>query len=119
MRYPRGKTQETLTLNGITIDVDPKESFTWYDRQVSYLAPANWTWFEVRFPESLTKASIWTYDFGVSSNEVYQFATVRFGDSIQLLPYGLKPDTKRHGHRLTRTLPTPFDGNFILRVVII
>ncbi|KAK7423662.1 hypothetical protein QQX98_000852 [Neonectria punicea] len=100
---PAGKTSGSITLNGSTIEVDPKHSFTWYDRQISYGVPRNWTWFQVNFPGSSIKASIWKYDLGPPSNQAYQFATVRNGNSVEVLAYTLTPDG-------TRTWTSPNSG---------
>ncbi|KAJ4239528.1 hypothetical protein NW757_012635 [Fusarium falciforme] len=91
---PAGKTTGSLTLNGTDVDIDPKNSFTWYDRQISYGAPRNWTWFQLHFPGSDIKASIWAFKMGPPDDTTYQFATVRQGDSQLVLAYNLIPDMK-------------------------
>ncbi|RSL37848.1 hypothetical protein CEP53_015436, partial [Fusarium sp. AF-6] len=92
---PAAKTSGTIQLNQSTLSIDPENSFSWYDRQISYGAPKNWTWFQVNFPGSQIKASIWAYDLGLPSNALYQFATVRDGDSVKVLAYTLTTDPKK------------------------
>ncbi|VUC28971.1 unnamed protein product [Clonostachys rosea] len=92
---PAAKTSGTIQLNQSTLSIDPENSFSWYDRQISYGAPKNWTWFQINFPGSSIKASVWAYDLGPPSNALYQFATVRDGDSVKVLAYTLTTDTKR------------------------
>ncbi|KAF7557096.1 hypothetical protein G7Z17_g928 [Cylindrodendrum hubeiense] len=89
---PAGKTTGNLKLDGKEVTIDTKNSFTWYDRQMSFGGPRNWTWFEVNFPGSEVKASIWAYDLGLPDNTTYQFATIRLGDSQLVLAYELVPD---------------------------
>ncbi|KAH7129578.1 hypothetical protein B0J13DRAFT_509975 [Dactylonectria estremocensis] len=100
---PASRTSGSITLDGSTIKINPKNSFTWYDRQISYGVPKNWTWFQVNFPGSTIKASIWAYDLGSPSNHVYQFATIRINNSIQVLAFTLKPDE-------TKTWTSPNSG---------
>ncbi|KAF7546691.1 hypothetical protein G7Z17_g8247 [Cylindrodendrum hubeiense] len=87
---PAGKTKGSLVLNGKNIEVDPKNSLTWYDRQISYGVPKNWTWFEVHFNGSPIKASIWAIE---EADHRYEFATVRNGESLEVLAYTLEADT--------------------------
>ncbi|KAG9256374.1 uncharacterized protein F5Z01DRAFT_680329 [Emericellopsis atlantica] len=90
---PAAKTTGSLTLDGLHVEIDTKNSFTWYDRQISYGAPRNWTWFELNFPGTEIKASIWSEDRGpLEDNTIYNFATVRIGESQHVLAYDLIPD---------------------------
>ncbi|ETS79025.1 hypothetical protein PFICI_08878 [Pestalotiopsis fici W106-1] len=91
---PACQSSGTLTLNGTTHVIDADNSFTWFDRQVSFGAPKNWTWFELNFPGSAIKASVWAYDLGVTGQSPYQFATVRVGHSMQVLAYTWTPNMK-------------------------
>ncbi|KAL3417328.1 kievitone hydratase [Phlyctema vagabunda] len=88
--FPGCKSTGSLTLNGTDIAIDPARSFTWYDRQLSYGAGKNWTWFEVNFPGTDIKASIWSYL--LPDDTVWSYATVRRGESILVLAYDLVPD---------------------------
>ncbi|EEU38302.1 uncharacterized protein NECHADRAFT_34615 [Fusarium vanettenii 77-13-4] len=83
---PSMRTTGTVTLNDRTEAIDPKRSFTWYDRQAGFGAPRNWTWFQLHFPGSEIKASIWAYDL-VDTDTVMtnRFATVRFGEESHLI----------------------------------
>lgn len=92
---PAAKTSGTIQLNQSTLSIDPENSFSWYDRQISYGAPKNWTWFQINFPGSHIKASVWAYDLGPPSNVLYQFATIRDGDSVKVLAYTLTADQKK------------------------
>ncbi|KAF9871090.1 secreted hydrolase-like protein [Colletotrichum karsti] len=87
---PAGRTTGTITVNNKTIAVNPCSSFTWYDRQLSHGAPKNWTWFEINFPGSDVKASVWAYD--LIGDESTRFATVRSGNSYHVVAYDLEPD---------------------------
>lgn len=86
---PSSKTEGSLTIEDEVVKVDPKNSFTWYDRQLSYGVPKNWTWFQVNFPGTAIKASIWAFDTETTSK---QFATIRVDESIHVLAYTLTPD---------------------------
>ncbi|TDZ53224.1 Kievitone hydratase [Colletotrichum trifolii] len=79
---PAGRTEGTITIDNKTIAVDPENSFTWYDRQISHGAPKNWTWFELNFPGSAIKASVWAWN--LPGDETARFATVRDLDLAQL-----------------------------------
>lgn len=59
---------------------------------MSFGAPRNWTWFELNFHGSDVKASVWAYNLGLPDNTIYQFATVRVGESQHVLAYDLVPD---------------------------
>ncbi|KAK1621478.1 hypothetical protein BDP81DRAFT_401142 [Colletotrichum phormii] len=87
-----GTTYGTLTLsNNETLTIDPARSLIWYDHQKGAGAPQRWTWFQLHFPNSSTKASIWSYDFGAPSHQLYQFATVRVGEESQyVLPFDME-----------------------------
>ncbi|KAF5499778.1 hypothetical protein K4K60_005379 [Colletotrichum sp. SAR11_57] len=87
---PNGRTAGTITLDNKTISVDTSNSFTWYDRQLSHGAPKNWTWFELHFPGSDIKASIWAWD--LVDDESTRFATIRVGNGYHVLAYELSPD---------------------------
>ncbi|KAF4541482.1 uncharacterized protein LTHEOB_8477 [Lasiodiplodia theobromae] len=90
---PACKTGGTLTLEDEILQIDPAKSLTWYDHQKGFGAPRNWTWFELHFPDSSIKASIWAYDLLASPSAEARFATVRVGqDSHSLLAYELTPD---------------------------
>jgi hypothetical protein len=89
---PAGKTKGSLTLDEKTVEIDTKNSFTWYDRQLSYGSPRNWTWFELTFPGTEIKASIWAQDLSPAVDVTYTFATVRIGESQLVLAYDLIPD---------------------------
>ncbi|KAH7127278.1 hypothetical protein EDB81DRAFT_846199 [Dactylonectria macrodidyma] len=89
---PASRTEGTIIVDGKTIAVDPENSFTWYDRQISHGVPRNWTWFNVMFPGSDVKASVWAYDFLQDEEKNYRFATVREKNSIQVLSYTLDAD---------------------------
>ncbi|KAH7124338.1 hypothetical protein EDB81DRAFT_912533 [Dactylonectria macrodidyma] len=89
---PAAKTTGSLTLDGKSVEIDTKNSFTWYDRQISYGAPRNWTWFQLNFPGTEIKASVWAYDLGLPDNTTYHFATIRKGESQYVLAYDLIPD---------------------------
>lgn len=88
---PAGKTEGSLTLDGNTVEIDTKRSFTWYDRQISHGTPRNWTWFELSFPGTDIKASMWAQAIDPAL-EAYTFATVRVGESQLVLAYDLVPD---------------------------
>ncbi|TDZ14919.1 Kievitone hydratase [Colletotrichum orbiculare MAFF 240422] len=90
---PAGRTEGTITIDNKTIAVDPENSFTWYDRQISHGAPKNWTWFELNFPGSAIKASVWAWD--LPGHETARFATVRVGDSYHVLTHKLDFDSAR------------------------
>ncbi|KAK6213280.1 hypothetical protein QIS74_09282 [Colletotrichum tabaci] len=88
---PASTTSGTVTLGEETHTVDPSRSMLWYDHQKGAGAPQKWTWFQLHFPDSSTKASIWAYDFGSPSFETYQFATVRVGEESQyVLPFDME-----------------------------
>ncbi|KAH7013792.1 hypothetical protein EDB80DRAFT_749404 [Ilyonectria destructans] len=87
---PAAKTSGNLKLDGKSVTIDTENSFTWYDRQMSFGTPRNWTWFELNFPGSDVKASVWAYN--LLDNTIYQFATVRVGESQHVLAYDLVPD---------------------------
>lgn len=84
---PSNKTEGSLTIGDEVVKVDPKNSFTWYDRQLSYGTPKNWTWFQVNFPGTAIKASIWAFD-----TTSKQFATIQVDESIHVLAFTLTPD---------------------------
>ncbi|KXH65226.1 hypothetical protein CNYM01_13631 [Colletotrichum nymphaeae SA-01] len=90
---PAGKTSGTLTIgdSNETLEIDSTKSMIWYDHQKGAGAPQKWTWFQLHFPNSSTKASIWSYDFGAPSHQLYQFATVRVGEESQyVLPFDME-----------------------------
>ncbi|KAF3797291.1 hypothetical protein GCG54_00009262 [Colletotrichum gloeosporioides] len=71
--------------------VDPAASLTCYDHQQGAGAPQNWTWFQLHFPGSSTKASIWAYDFGSPSFDAYRFATIIVGEESQcVIPFNME-----------------------------
>ncbi|KAH6997321.1 hypothetical protein EDB80DRAFT_754894 [Ilyonectria destructans] len=86
---PSSKTEGSLTVGDEVFKVDPKNSFTRYDRQLSHGTPKNWTSFHVNFPGTAIKASIWAFDTDTTSK---QFATVRVDELIHVLAFTLTPD---------------------------
>ncbi|KAH6986570.1 hypothetical protein BKA56DRAFT_312224 [Ilyonectria sp. MPI-CAGE-AT-0026] len=83
---PSCRTTGTLTLDEKVLTIDPANSFTWYDRQFSHGAPlGNWTWFELNFPKSEIKASIWAIDSNEPSPGNWRFATVRTKTGLEIL----------------------------------
>ncbi|PVH69513.1 hypothetical protein DL98DRAFT_661631 [Cadophora sp. DSE1049] len=91
---PACQTSGSLTVNGKTITVDPTNSFTWYDRQMASGGPlGNWTWFQLHFPGSDIKASVWALDSSQPDAErEFRFATVRNGDQTGIIPTTLTSD---------------------------
>ncbi|KAM6506970.1 hypothetical protein FALCPG4_018782 [Fusarium falciforme] len=90
---PACKTNGTLTVRDRVLNIDPARSFTWYDHQKGAGAPQNWTWFELHFPDSSIKASIWVYHLPQLSSTSYSFATVRVGEESQyVVAVDLTPD---------------------------
>jgi len=88
---PACKTQGEFSIgDGAPLRVDPARSFTWYDRQQVTGVPRNWTWFELHFPGSHTKASIWAIDDFDASEE--RFATFRTSSGTRLVPWTLITD---------------------------
>lgn len=87
---PAASAAGSLTLNGTVHEIDTDNSFTWYDRQISYGAPRNWTWFELNFPGSDLKASVWAGDH--ADGATFRFGTVRAGESMLVLAYDLVCD---------------------------
>lgn len=103
---PACRTSGTVTANGKTIQIDPRRSFTWYDRQWNYNrdlqrlpsgdggsgSTGNWTWFQVHLDQTPLKASIWAVDTEHPHTR-YRFATIRSADgSLQVLPVEFFPD---------------------------
>lgn len=86
---PSAKTSGSFSLNGKSLQIDPGNSFTWYDRQFSYGVPlnGNWTWFELHFGD--IKASVWAIDSPIPERSVWRFATVRTQSGHAILPYNL------------------------------
>lgn len=41
---PRGQVSGTITVNGTAVEIDPEQSFDWYDRQWGAV-PVSWSWF--------------------------------------------------------------------------
>ncbi|KAM6504576.1 hypothetical protein FSOLCH5_015318 [Fusarium solani] len=93
---PALRTTGSVSLGGRTYNIDPARSLTWYDRQAGFTAPSNWTWFQLHFPGSNIKASIWAFDLEApASPSTNRFATVRVGEESQyVLAYDLKADWK-------------------------
>jgi hypothetical protein len=92
---PAARTSGTFTLEGQEHHIDSKKSLTWYDHQKGMGAPQSWTWFQLHFPGSSIKASVWAYDLPSSSPDTIRFATVRVGEESQyILPFDMK--TKAH-----------------------
>ncbi|KAH8656333.1 hypothetical protein BGZ61DRAFT_510826 [Ilyonectria robusta] len=89
---PAAKTTGTLTLDGKTVAVDTKNSFSWYDRQLSYGSPQNWTWFQLNFPGTDIKASVWAYDSTEPSKDTANFVTIRRDTGNTVMGYTLTPD---------------------------
>ncbi|KAF7549709.1 hypothetical protein G7Z17_g6200 [Cylindrodendrum hubeiense] len=94
---PSAKTEGSLTIGDEVVEIEPKSTFTWYDRQISWGVPKNWTWFQVNFPGTAIKASIWAFETETQSK---QFATIRVDESIHILAYTLTPD-------MTKTWTSP------------
>ncbi|KAJ5390463.1 uncharacterized protein N7496_001531 [Penicillium cataractarum] len=84
---PKGTTTGSLTSGGKSIAIDPKRSFTWYDRQFQSSGASQWTWFALHTTNSLTKArksySIWFSPDGQGGTK--GFATVRAQDGVQVV----------------------------------
>ncbi|KKK21771.1 hypothetical protein ARAM_001704 [Aspergillus rambellii] len=81
---PAGITSGTLVVNGTELTIDPRNSLTWYDRQLVFNVTAhvplqNWTWFEVHIDQPAAAGSrvmsIWIWDYGNQPRA--QFATIR------------------------------------------
>jgi predicted secreted hydrolase len=98
---PAGRTTGSITARGKKLTVDPKRSFTWYDRQWSVndkdipavSGSANYTWFQINLPTSGIKASIWAVDYA-ETGEQRRVATFRYPDGGHLvLPYEFVPDS--------------------------
>ncbi|KAF2843920.1 hypothetical protein T440DRAFT_411173, partial [Plenodomus tracheiphilus IPT5] len=89
---PAGKTYGNIILNDTTIEINPENSLSWYDRQISFGVPKNWTWFEVHFEDSPLKASVWILD---EPEQRYEFATVRDGEEMHIIAFTLEPDTSK------------------------
>lgn len=88
---PAAVTSGTFTLEGREYIIDSERSLTWYDHQKGMGAPQSWTWFQLHFPGSSIKASVWSYDLPNSSPHTNRFATVRVGEeSHYILPFDLK-----------------------------
>ncbi|KAH6698488.1 hypothetical protein BKA61DRAFT_707214 [Leptodontidium sp. MPI-SDFR-AT-0119] len=91
--FPSCATVGTLTVGGTALTIDPANSFTWYDRQISYGGPVgNTTWWQLNFANGM-KASIWAVDSGEPFPLTLRFATVRdrFGDQT-VIPYTVTID---------------------------
>lgn len=88
---PAGTVSGAFTVANTTHIIDSERSMTWYDHQKGAGAPQNWTWFQLHFPDSSIKASIWAYDFGSPDSSKYRFATVRVGEESQyIIPFDMK-----------------------------
>ncbi|KAI8224350.1 Secreted hydrolase-like protein [Colletotrichum sp. SAR 10_86] len=88
---PAATVSGSLSLGNTSHTVNPAASMTWYDHQKGAGAPQNWTWFQLHFPGSSTKASIWAYDFGSPSFDTYRFSTVRVGEEAQyVIPFDME-----------------------------
>jgi hypothetical protein len=97
---PACQTEGSLTVNGEVITVDPKNSFTWYDRQWNDGVPVggNWTWFELHVANSRTKISLWAIE-DKTTNLADYFATIRLEDGSQnVVPVNFVPDYTRQWH---------------------
>ncbi|PSN73806.1 hypothetical protein BS50DRAFT_566739 [Corynespora cassiicola Philippines] len=92
---PAAQTSGKLALGANRpLDLLPSESFTWYDHQIITAPPPNFTWFEVHFPSTEIRVSIWAYDWP-NSSQAWRYATVRIGEQTTLvLPYKLSPSLK-------------------------
>ncbi|KAJ5727478.1 hypothetical protein N7493_005298 [Penicillium malachiteum] len=96
--FPSCYTEGTVTASGKEVVIDPKNSFTWYDRQWNDGLPSNgnWTWFELHILESKSKLSIWAID-DEEPHQRYRFATIRTEDGSQnVVPVTFTPDYTRH-----------------------
>jgi predicted secreted hydrolase len=92
---PALKTNGTFSVGEGKFQVDAAKSFTWYDRQAGNGAPQSWAWFQLHFPGTAIKASIWAYDLAAPAGPTEnRFATIRFGEEAHLvLPYTLIAST--------------------------
>ncbi|KAK7418767.1 hypothetical protein QQX98_003785 [Neonectria punicea] len=89
---PAARTSGTLKLGKKrALELDPDNSFTWYDHQVTRAAP-NFSWFEVHFPNLNVRVSIWVYG-RPDSNDAFRYATVRVDQEVTLvLPFVFEED---------------------------
>ncbi|KPM35498.1 hypothetical protein AK830_g11057 [Neonectria ditissima] len=88
---PSCRTTGTLTLNQTVLKIDPENSFTWYDRQYSNGAPiGDWTWFELNFPKSDVKASVWSINSNPPFPRNWRFATVRTNEGTHIISFEIE-----------------------------
>lgn len=81
---PAGKTMGWLSLDGLNVTVDTRNSLTWYDRQWGGEVPF-WTWFELHVngrgcEDTATPISVWTYD---TLSGPAGLATIREANGVQ------------------------------------
>lgn len=91
---PAGRTRGNIALNGTTINIDPSNSLTWYDRQWQDGGPVlgNWTWFELHFQDPSVRASISAIDENTEPMNVTRFANIRTPVGTHVLPFTMNPD---------------------------
>ena len=93
---PRARTHGKLTMNGTTVEIDPENSFTWFDRQ--YIGPLtmnatgkstqSWTWLELHWPYSNIKASMWSFR-STNPDESFSFASVSTTGGMEVMLFNL------------------------------
>ncbi|KAF9769936.1 hypothetical protein IL306_012575 [Fusarium sp. DS 682] len=113
---PNCRTEGSVTLGGHEITIDPRNSFTWYDRQWNDGLPenGNWTWFQLHVPNSDTKFSIWAVEDGVAGLANY-FATVRLENGTQnFIPVTFVPDYSRQWHSPATGFYYPQDWSLVI-----
>lgn len=119
---PAARTSGMITLGGNdSLELDPSRSFTWYDHQITYGAPKNFTWFEVHFPDPEVRVSIWAYDWPDSS-DAWRFATVRLHQETTLvLPFAMEADwdnawVSTSNHTFPQSWTLKFDNGDYLKL---
>ncbi|RKK68954.1 Kievitone hydratase [Fusarium oxysporum] len=115
---PSCKTDGHLVkANGAKATIDPKKSFTWYDRQGgdNPQTPGNWTWFQLHVPSTSYKLSIWTID-DEKTGQFNRFATIRGdGEELQVLPVTFKPDyTRTFQSHASSKIVYPLDWDLVV-----
>ncbi|PYI18971.1 kievitone hydratase [Aspergillus violaceofuscus CBS 115571] len=94
---PGCRTTGSLTVGGKEIQIDPSQSVSWYDRQWGEGSPTsgNWTWFELNFDDSTTKASIWMID-NADPYRRDRFATMRLeSGEAKFIPVSYTPNYRK------------------------
>lgn len=91
---PSCYTTGSFVIDGKNVTIDPGNSFTWYDRQWGDASPTtgNWTWFQLHFDQTTTKASVWAID-NASPYRRDRFATLRVedGGDMKVIPVTYSP----------------------------